>query len=237
MARAKLCWDQIKGWLRSNFVEGLNSLVPGASLDEIKAAEKELGFQLPPSVRLLYQLCNGQELSADDCEYDNYSECSNYVGLLGGYYFYNHFVNVRFLPLQQLVDLTLAVRESEPRHRYLPQKRRVVIAASCHSPKVFFLDCDDGQVYVRTRNWQRNGETMPCTPNRGDGVDAKDGMLRWLEQYNHCLQTGQYNVRAEKGIRGISLFPMKEPFRTEAVTNRLQVKKELNLQMVVVFCF
>lgn len=224
VARAKRCWDEIKGWLRCNFVEVLNSLVPGASLDEIKAAEKELGFQLPPSVRLLYQLCNGQELPDDEYDDENDSPSCNHVGLLGGYYFYKHFVNVRLLPLQQLVELTLVVRESEPRLNNIPPKRRVVIAASCHSLKVFFLDCDDGQVYVGTRNLQLTGEMIPCTPNQAGGADLKDGMLRWLEHYNHCLQTGMYNVRVEKGIRSISLFPVKEPLCSEAVTNRIQVQ-------------
>ncbi|CAM6096811.1 unnamed protein product [Calypogeia fissa] len=222
--RAKRCWDQIKDWLRINFVEVLDSLVPGASLDEIKAAEKELGFELPAPVRLLYQLCNGQELPFDD-EYDDENDAHyiNHVGLLGGYYFYQHYVNVRLLPLDQLVELTLVVRDSQPKQNG-NVSRRVVIAASCHSLKVFFLDCDDGQVYVGTQNLQLNGEMMPCTPNVRGGAEPKDGMLRWLERYNHCLQTGMYNVRVEKRIRSISLFPLTAPLCSEAITKRIQIR-------------
>jgi F-box protein 3 len=220
--------NDIRDWLKVNYVEVLDSLVPGVSRDELKAAEEELGFELPDSMRVLYQLCNGQFCANDKSECD--PSCQ--VGLLGGYYFYEHFVNVHVLSLNQVVRLTRAISEL---FRVDPRLKRVVFAASSNSVKVFFLDCNDGQVYVGTRDLQDRGEMMPCTPT--EGVDLKDAMLRWLERYRDYLQKGHFAVRVEKGVltkpvsgdarktvKSICLFPLKGSFHSVAVTKGMEVE-------------
>lgn len=42
----------------------------------------------------------------------------------------------------------------------LTRKKRIIIAASSYLNKFFFLDCEDGNVYVGTRNLLVDGEMM-----------------------------------------------------------------------------
>jgi F-box protein 3 len=104
-------------------------------------------------------------------------------------------------------------------------RRHVIIAASSNLNKFFFLDCEDGNVYVGTRNLLVDGEMMVCVPEQASGSEeeAQDGMLRWLEHYAHCLQSGMFHVRTEEGSRSISLYPETEPYCTTAVTRGVQV--------------
>lgn len=129
---------------------------------------------------------------------------------------------------EQQVELCLQVvkltKRIVPRLRKL-WKHRIIIAASSNSNKFFFLDCDDGNVYVGTRNLLLDGEMMVCVPEQASkGEDeSKDGMLRWLEWYAQGLQSGMFSVRTDEGSRSISLYPEIEPHCTRAITNGVQV--------------
>ncbi|KAL3684641.1 hypothetical protein R1sor_002663 [Riccia sorocarpa] len=223
VSRARQCWDRIKSWLCSNFAEVLTTLAPGVSWAEIEKAERQLRFTLPDSVRLLYQMCNGQVLpeirgQAEDMHPDN----NFFLGLLGGYHVYEHFVNVRLLSLKEMVKLTNLVL---PRLYPAGDVKRIMIARSCNFGKFFFVDCNDGLVYVGTGRLEEDAEMMPCVPLQEPNSSPKDGMLRWLENFSHCLQNGMYGVRQhDYGFRSISLFPLKEPSCTQAITYGLQVK-------------
>ena len=107
----------------------------------------------------------------------------------------------------------------------LARNRRIIIAASSNLNKFFFLDCDDGNVYVGTRNLPVDGEMMVCVPEQAatSEEESRDGMLRWLENYARCLQSGMFHVRTEDGSRSISLYPDTEPYCTTAVTRGVQV--------------
>ncbi|KAG0608633.1 hypothetical protein M758_8G121000 [Ceratodon purpureus] len=206
--RSKLCWDSLRTWTANNFKELASSLAPGATLEELDEAESTLKCKFPPAVRLLYRFCNGQRGEARD------------VGLIGGYSFSHHFVNVHLLSLRQVVNLT---------DRILPpltRNRRIIIAASINLNKFFFLDCEDGNVYVGTRNLPVDGEMMVCVPEQASASEeeSQDGMLRWLENYAHCLQSGMFQVRTEQGSQSISLYPDTEPYCTTAVTRGVQVR-------------
>lgn len=118
-----------------------------------------------------------------------------------------------------MVDLTARVLPTPSRNN------RLIIAASSNLNKFFFLDCDDGNVYVGTRNLLVDGEMMVCVPEQPSTSEeqSKDGMLRWLENFAHCLQSGIFHVRTEEGSRSISLYPDIEPYCTTAVTRGVQV--------------
>ena len=107
----------------------------------------------------------------------------------------------------------------------LTRNRRIIIAASINLNKFFFLDCEDGNVYVGTRNLPVDGEMMVCVPEQASASEeeSQDGMLRWLENYAHCLQSGMFQVRTEQGSQSISLYPDTEPYCTTAVTRGVQV--------------
>ncbi|KAG0576337.1 hypothetical protein KC19_5G072400 [Ceratodon purpureus] len=220
--RSKLCWDSLRSWAKNNFQEVATSLIPGASLEELAEAESVLKCRFPPAARLLYRLCNGQRIPQAelDCD-DEYQEEAHYIGLIGGYNFSHHYVNVHLLSLRQVMSLTNRILPPLTRNR-----RHVIIAASSNLNKFFFLDCEDGNVYVGTRNLLVDGEMMVCVPERASTSEeeTQDGMLRWLEHYAHCLQSGIFHVRTEEGSRSISLYPETEPYCTTAVTRGVQVR-------------
>lgn len=79
-----------------------NCGLSGASRQEVQEAETSLDCHLPPAASLLYQQCNGQEIPEDEFEYDESTSDTHHVGLIGGYYFANHYVNVHLLSLREV---------------------------------------------------------------------------------------------------------------------------------------
>jgi cell wall assembly regulator SMI1 len=57
----KTVWDRIHVWLAANAPVVLATLRPGASEDEIRAAEREMGVALPEDVKACYRIHDGQE--------------------------------------------------------------------------------------------------------------------------------------------------------------------------------
>ncbi|KAJ9556773.1 hypothetical protein OSB04_011387, partial [Centaurea solstitialis] len=210
--RVKNVWDRIKTWLTQNFPEVLPTLRKGASEDEIRELEKSLKVKLPLPTRVLYRFCDGQEPSTDS---SSGRMRKNLCGLIGGYSFYNYLVNVFLLPLN------LIIRETKDivRHLGFTRPKYVVVAASStNTEKIFFLDCEEGQLFVGTRNLLTNREMMACVPkglissvhDSGSGCH-QDGMLLWLEEHVRRLESGSVRVREEGNIRSISLFPEQPP--------------------------
>lgn len=216
--RAKHCWDSIRNWTSIHFPEVTNTLALGASEDEIRRTEDKLGWQLPISTRILYRFCNGQVVPHGS---SSQTKQLSVLGLLGGYHFYDHIVNVRLLPLKEILKLTKYCASCIR----LPRgSKHTVVAASFNMNKFFFLDCSDGQLYVGTKNLAESGEMMPCVSSTLVDVAQQDAMLLWLEEYGRQLEAGLLSVRKDGDIWSIALFPEKAPPCSEAVTNGVQVR-------------
>jgi cell wall assembly regulator SMI1 len=56
----KVIWDRIHSWLREHAPTILESLNPGASAEQVSAAEEALGVTFPADVRETYRLHDGQ---------------------------------------------------------------------------------------------------------------------------------------------------------------------------------
>ena len=56
----KCIWDRIHVWLAANAPEVLASLRPGATDEQIRAAEREMGVTLPEDVKACYRIHDGQ---------------------------------------------------------------------------------------------------------------------------------------------------------------------------------
>lgn len=217
--RVKSCWGSLKNWMAANFVEVGNTLQKGATEADIKVVEESLGVKLPLSTKVLYRLCDGQGLNSND---------SSGMGLIGGYSFYDHVVNVYLLPLSRVITTT----KEFVRHLGFSSRSKyiVVAASSTYSEKLFFLNCTNGQLYVGTRNLLTDGEMIPCVPstlissvhdlNSGEQQDA---MLLWLEEHSRRLHSGMINLREEGKIRNINLFPEAPPLCSTAVTHGVKV--------------
>ncbi|XVE84491.1 hypothetical protein DITRI_Ditri17bG0017700 [Diplodiscus trichospermus] len=224
--RVKRCWDKLKKWLSNNFPEAEATLRRGASESDIQRLQTLLKVKLPIPTRLLYRFHDGQELT--DKEHSARMLGSS-LGIIGGYSFYNHLVNVYLLPISQVIVETRGVI----RHLGFSSRSNniVVAASSSYSEKLFFLNCTNGQLYVGTRNLPTDGEMIQCVPNALvrsvhvlHGDCQQDAMLLWLEEHGRRLENGIIKVREEGTVRSISLFPEVPPLCCTAVTNGVQVR-------------
>ncbi|XP_048234072.1 F-box protein SKIP16 isoform X2 [Ricinus communis] len=227
--RVKRCWDRLKNWLTTNFPEAAATLQQGATEDEIRRFEKVLEVKLPLPTRVLYRFYNGQVFQEKDALT---SAHGNNLGLIGGYAFYHHLVNVYLLPLDQVILETkqivchLGISGGFNSTKYI-----VVAASSAFIEKFFFLNCTNGQLYVGTRNLPIDGEMMPCVPNAllrsvhdPSSDQQRDGMLLWLEEHGRRLQDGIIKLREERNIRTICQFPEEPPSCSTAITNGVKVR-------------
>ncbi|OVA11071.1 ApaG domain [Macleaya cordata] len=224
--RVKRCWGSLKNWMAVNFPEVGNTLRKGASEADIKEVEDSLGVKLPISTKVLYRLCDGQGIKSKN---SSGTELRGTLGLIGGYSFYDHLVNVRLLPLSQVIKKT---KEFVRHLGFSSRSRYIVVAASTtYSEKLFFLNCTNGQLYVGTRNLSTDGEMIPCVPSTLirsvhdlDNGEPQDAMLLWLEEHSRRLHSGLIHLREEGQIRSINLFPEAPPFCSTAVTHGVQIR-------------
>ncbi|XP_002271000.1 F-box protein SKIP16 isoform X1 [Vitis vinifera] len=223
--RVKRCWDRLKNWLSANFPEADATLRKGATEVEIEALENILKVKLPLPTRLLYRFCDGQELTDDV----GGTALGSSLGIIGGYCFYDHLVNVCLLPLRQVI---LETKEITDQLGFSTTSKYVIVAASStYIGKFFFLNCTTGQLYVGTRSLVSAGEMIPCVPNAlispmhdSNTGQQQDAMLLWLEEHVRRLQNGIIKLRNEGMIRSINLFPEESPLCSTAVTNGVQVR-------------
>lgn len=224
--RVKRCWDKLLDWLLTNFPEAKVTLRRGATEADLQDVEKVLKVKLPLPTRILYRFHDGQEIPYGD-SINKSLESSQ--GLIGGYFFYGHLVNVYLLPLNQVV---LETNHIVSHLEFSTRSQYMVVAASCTSAeKLFFLDCSDGQLYVGTRNLPVDGEMMQCVPNQllrsvhdMNSNQGQDAMLLWLEEHGRRLQSGIIKFREGGDFRGISQFPEEPPLCTTAITNGVKVR-------------
>ncbi|XP_071691197.1 F-box protein SKIP16 [Rutidosis leptorrhynchoides] len=213
--RVKNVWDKIKTWLTNNFPEVLPTLRKGVSEDDLNELEKSLEVKLPTPTRVMYRFCDGQELVSDKS-----SGLKSLCGLIGGYSFYNYLANVFLFPINVVIRETM---DFVHHLGFKTPKYIAVAAASTSAEKIFFLDCEDGQLYVGTKKLLSDRQMMPCVPN-GLISTQQDAMLLWLEEHARRLENGIIKVREEDGVRSISLFPELPPLCSSATTCGVQVR-------------
>lgn len=221
--RVKIFWSSLKSWLSENFPEALKTLSKGVSEAQIKSAEDDLGFNLPMPTKLLYRFCNGQ-LPLSENHYENVRMAP--LGIIGGYLFYEHFVNVHLSPLEQIVEGTREFYREFNEQGVFNGSKLIIVASSWYRPKTFLLNCSNGELYVGTANLP-DGEMMPCVPKsliRPTNKDMpQDGLLLWLEEHLRRLLNGMIKTRMLKTSRYISLYPEAPPLCTSAMTNGVKV--------------
>jgi len=223
--RVKRCWGRLKNWLSINFPEAEATLRKGVSETDIQQLERILKVKSPLPTRILYRFCDGQEFVARQ---SSLRARGTSLGLIGGYSFYNHVVNVYLLPLSEVILKTKAIIHHLG---FSSRSKYIVVATSIYVRKLFFLNCTTGQLHVGTANLPTDGEMMPCVPDRllssvhdFNGDQQQDAMLLWLEEHGRRLENGIIKLREEENIRSISLFPEEPPLCTTAITNGVKVR-------------
>ncbi|KQJ88703.1 F-box protein SKIP16 isoform X2 [Brachypodium distachyon] len=222
--RVKLFWTSLKSWLSENFPEALRTLNKGVSEAQIRSAEDDLGFKLPMPTKLLYRFCNGQlPFTGDHFEDVRMAP----LGIIGGYVFYNHCVNVHLSSLEQIVEATKEFYLELNEQGVFNELKLALVATSWYHPKAFLLNCSNGELYVGTANLP-GGEMMSCVPKSlikpTNNDMPQDGLLLWLEEHLRRLQTGMIKTRPLKTSRYICLYPEGTPSCTSATTNGVKVR-------------
>ncbi|XP_010906050.2 F-box protein SKIP16 [Elaeis guineensis] len=223
--RAKQCWVSIKSWMAVNYPEAHDTFRKGASEAEIKRAEQSLGVKLPVPTKVMFRFCDGQQTMSED-PFEGKRLAT--LGIIGGYEFYDHYVNVHLLPLKQIVAYT----KTFSRMLGFPTRSNyIILAASYYSGKYFFLNCADGQLYVGTKNLMTDREMLPCVPQElinpmlnASNHMPQDALLLWLEEHSRRLHSGVIRIRRSDSFRSISLYPELPPLCSVAVTNGVQVR-------------
>lgn len=219
--RVKRCWVTIKSWMATNFPEAGDTLRRGASEAEIDELENNLELKLPVPTRIIYRFCDGQDIG-------ELNFTGSTLGVIGGYSFYDHAVNVYLLPLHEVISKTRGLRQL---YGFSRRSTFIVVAASAYLQKLFLLKCSTGKLYVGTRKLGTDRQMMPCVPHElirsvhcRDDDQSQDAMLLWLEEHGRRLHSGMIRLREEGKIRNISLFPETLPLCSTAVTNGVQVR-------------
>ncbi|KAK8931148.1 F-box protein SKIP16 [Platanthera zijinensis] len=208
--RAKQLWGGIRSWMSTNFPEANDTLRRGATEAEIKRVEEKLGVKFPIPTRILYRFCDGQDTVAfDNSQHRKLAP----LGIIGGYEFYNHLINVHLLPLSQIV------RESKLMERMMGfSSKNVIVAMSNYLEKWFFLNCSSGQLYVGTKDLLSGGGMVPCVPSTlvmpvcgAADVLPQGGLMLWLEEHCRRLYAGSIQTRMTRKSRSICLYPEAVP--------------------------
>ncbi|KAF8672266.1 hypothetical protein HU200_049463 [Digitaria exilis] len=220
--RVKGFWNSMKIWLSENFPEAAQTLCEGVSEAQLKEAEDDLGFKFPMPTKLLYRFCNAQ-LPFDQYNYE--TDLISTYGIIGGYEFNDHLVNVHLSPLKQILEDTKEYYQGYPDD--FNGRELIVVATSWFHPKQFLLNCCNGELYVGTNNLQ-SGEMLSCVPRAlikpTDKDLPQDGLLLWLEEHVRRLQNGMIKTRMLTRSKYISLYPEGPPSCTSAVTNGVKVR-------------
>lgn len=235
--RSLHAWHQIRSWLAINAPEVAASLRPGASEADLDDAERQLRVRLPPALRALYRVHDGQDL-----EFDRAMDASRasmvpsvFHGLFGGYQFYSHVVSTRMLPLRRMVRWTQHVRQ---RLDLPPDDSAVLFAAGFNFNKLVQCVTDTGECLVS--HVPALGDNAPEPAGAAPAVaraaaaglppapsGPSDATLRWFELYSEALAAGSFNVEpihSELSVsRGICLFQRGPPVGASAVTQGIEV--------------
>jgi F-box protein 3 len=147
-------------------------------------------------------------------------------GIIGGYAFYDHWVNVHLSPLEQIVEETKEFYNEFNEEGVFNELNLVLVATSWFQPKTFLLNCSNGELYVGTNNL-REGEMIPCVPKSlirlTDNNMPQDGLLLWLEEHLRRLQSGMIKTRMLMTAKYLSLYPELPPSCISATTSGVKV--------------
>lgn len=220
--RAIVAWRTIKHWTSSHHPEIYESLGLPATESQLDDAERTLGFKLPNSLRVIYRLHNGQNLKCDEEKIPSdaldHAANSLFLGLLGGYSFYDHSVCTRLMPIDKAVQNTVLLRKANSHIEY---EDSVQLTCSTYSYKHFMVMDQGSQMRVASCEEERSWDAVP--------PGGHDAALRWLEAFADKLkyQLGCSALHWHTKLRNphvICLYPVKQPWEKVAVTQGVRVQ-------------
>ncbi|KAK9844452.1 hypothetical protein WJX74_002702 [Apatococcus lobatus] len=241
--QARSTFSRLEKWTQKNVPDVYASLRPGATEEDLNAAEASLGLKLPAALDLgaIHSLLHG---------------------LFGGYTFYEYLACGRFLSLAQSIALTAQLQAQfakglgeEAAHEAF---RHLFLIASAYQPaekrtKVFFIVLHGGndhevatmdqpdflREFINQMSAMNPSDpspmkrTLPLIPAAPDSSSEWAGqqysVLRWFRALADQLEAGMLaadQLLKYKGLpaSGISLYPAAPPLQSRAVTCGLEIK-------------
>lgn len=184
--RAENAWTVARKWCKSEAPSVFDSLLEGVTEDDLDDAERYLCVRLPQAYRSILLFQNGQRNMKD--------EGHLFYGLFGGHIYYDVGVSTRLLPLQLVVQLTLAERQEG-----ILSATEVIIASDtlfgptenivlrrqddARRPNRFFwLETTTGQVFVNGRHRLVDGKSafLSVSDDKGYLEDSIEPCTRYV---------------------------------------------------------
>jgi cell wall assembly regulator SMI1 len=185
----KPLWDRIHVWLAAHAPDVLESLAPGATDEQIRAAEEAMGVTLPDDVRACYRIHNGQRPVLVNVTYWPDLRCVP-AFLHGEKWASLDRMVKQWRRMKQLLDGgSFAGISSRP---------SVLIRSDWWHPKWLTLT-EDSTGYVKCLDLapQRTGQVGQvifwCHDDAGRGVLAWS-FSEWLVRFAYALEAGQYTT-------------------------------------------
>eukprot|EP00884_Botryococcus_braunii_P005847 jgi/Botrbrau1/15263/Bobra.0382s0005.1 len=234
-ARAARFWRKFEGWAAEHFPRLLPSLREGASEEQLDEAEVRLEHKLPPTLRALYRIHDGQNMPPSAFLPRATFEITPTFGLgmFGGYRMYDHLVIMWMLSLDASVKVLLSRRAPFGAMADLWRHHFVMAASSGPGRKHLLVHLETGRLEFPDR---MSMPLFPACPVE-EGADASNDVFRWLEHYLGLLEGGFLPLRCLLSDEGehvpepsrdstlvISPFSNKPPLMVEQVTRGVRVR-------------
>jgi len=179
-ARTHDMWEAYETWLSAHAPR--ISLEPPAALQEIELLEAELGYSLPPEMKCALRMHNGQNWEGP--------------GLLGGYSFYDHKVELRLIGVT-IMRHVVSQFKRVPLHEWL-SKSCPIAFSNRHKFVVVLMEDVEGQ--------GRRGNVVVTTSDMNNTIVIAKDYTQYISSHLSKLQQGLYKVDPKSG--GINLFPL-----------------------------
>ncbi|KAL6774215.1 CEHC1 [Auxenochlorella protothecoides x Auxenochlorella symbiontica] len=130
-------WKDIETWLSKNCPQIIRTLRPGATERQLRAAEATLGFPLPPGLRMILRVHDGQFLRPRG----RWQSLDAFCGVFGGYSLYDDYVTMGLLSLGEILALSSSWNSQGGR-----DSSSLIFACSQGSVKQICIDKVNGAV-------------------------------------------------------------------------------------------
>ena len=180
MSRIDELWQRLKDWANTNAPEMLSDLNPGASVDDIKSLEKQLGVTLPDAFKASLAVHNGEndgwpcKVFAD---YGAYLSCN---GIVEEWQQRNHIV-----------------RENPDIDRYPSDVIGPMKSVSFHPAWVPFLNCNGDRVWALDMAPTEGGTPGQVIEIDWEGTYQRviaDSFERFFADYVEAIKSGDFEI-------------------------------------------
>eukprot|EP00282_Hemiselmis_andersenii_P003357 CAMPEP_0114137628 /NCGR_PEP_ID=MMETSP0043_2-20121206/15873_1 /TAXON_ID=464988 /ORGANISM="Hemiselmis andersenii, Strain CCMP644" /LENGTH=281 /DNA_ID=CAMNT_0001231509 /DNA_START=302 /DNA_END=1144 /DNA_ORIENTATION=- len=228
----------MRAWLEENDPSMLDTLRRGMSRQELDESLASDDISLPACVRAMYRVCGGQDDEKVPLEFKRSMGTSNWMGLFGGYSFYDKPVSLRFLTIPRAIALRRHILQQCPSPPFPPGESLTLqdqFPFACSFQWLQQVELPSRTVCVRVSTGDVCSVGNEVSRPRGVALHQQatasqhaGGLVPWLEAFVERLCSGYYRKsRLVKDLDqsvSISLFPRAGEFSCESVTRGVRVR-------------